>query len=198
MARLMQRLVSSLWVSVLTLAVGTWPAAKAQEPEINIETTTRVTLSKTAAQPGETALVPVHFIPPKSIPVGRLKLQVTFVSVNAKFEKVEYGPVADPGTVRFHSQTTPGKNESGVETSTVTVVAEATGPSATLPEGLLAYLTLRLSAEARPALITLRAAAEASRPGSDELLTDVRAYDAQLEVQAPGYTPTAVCFFFSH
>jgi hypothetical protein len=26
----------------------------------------------------------------------------------------------------------------------------------------------------------------------------VRAFDAQLEVQVPGYSPTAVCFFFSH
>jgi len=183
------------------LTVLTIPAvAAAQEQEIDVQTTARVTLGKSAAQPNETALVPVYFIPPKSIPIGRVQFNVTFVSVNMKFEKVEPGPVAEAGKVSFQTEVKPGKNENGVETATVTVQAEVPEQSAEgLPAGLLAYLSMRLSPEARPAQITLRAsAAEVTRLRASDAVPQVRAFDAQMEVQVPGYSPTAVCFFFSH
>ena len=172
----------------------------AQVPEIDIQKTARITLGKSAAQPNQTALVPVYLVPPKSIPVGRVKFDVTFVSVNMKFEKVEPGPVIDAGNVRFNTSITPGKNENGVETSTLSIQAELTDQTAGgFPSGIIAYLSMRLSAEAQPAQITLRtSAAEANQVGTGEAIADVRSYDAQMEVQVEGFKPTAVCFFFSH
>lgn len=185
---------------VLSTTLSTPAVAQTPEPEIDIETTTRVTLGKSAAQPNETALIPIYLVPPKSIPISRVKFNVTFVSANVKFDKVEPGPIIDVGKVKFSTEVSLGKNENGVETSTVTVVGEVPEQSAEgLPAGLFVYLSLRLSAEARPANITLRtSASEATRLGSAEPLPDVRTFDAQLEVQAPGYSPTVVCFFFNH
>ena len=84
--------------------------AGAQESEINVQTTTRVTRGKSAAHPSETALVPIYSTPAKSIPVGQLRFDVTFVSANAKFDKVEPGPVADGGRVQLNTQLKTGKN----------------------------------------------------------------------------------------
>ena len=87
-----------------------------------------------------------------------------------------------------------------METSTVTVTAKVEEQSVEeLPAELMAYLSLKLSSTAKPALITLRTSdAQASRVGSSEPLPDVRSSDTQLEVQAEGFSPTVVCFFFSH
>ncbi|HWP84087.1 MAG TPA: hypothetical protein VNN17_02775 [Terriglobia bacterium] len=173
-------------------------SATAQQPEIDPEKTIRITLGNTAAQPQETALVPVYLTPPKSLRVGRVRFAVTFVSANVQFERVEPGPFADPNTTRFSAAVAAEKNESGTETTTATVEAIGTAEEG-LPSGLIAYLALRIRETARPAKITLRtSAAEASPAGATEPWPDVRAFDAQLEVQAPGYSPTVVCFFFSH
>ena len=201
--RLLYKPAIALILSQSLMAFGLLSLAvrlPAQDAEIDVQKTARVTLGKSAAQPGETALVPVHFIAPKSIPIGRVKFSVNFVSVNMKFEKVEPGPVAEAGSVSFKTEVKPGKNENGVETSTVTVQAEVPQQSAEgLPSGLLAYLSMRLSATAQPAQITLRtSAAEVAQLKASDPLPEVRAFDAQLEVQVPGYSPTAVCFFFSH
>jgi hypothetical protein len=193
--------IGRIGLLVALFAALAFPAiGGAQEEEINVETTVRLTLGKSAAQPNETALVPIYFAPPKSTAIGRVKFDVTFVSVNMKFDKLEAGPMADAGQVNYHTELKPGKNEKGVETTTVTIQAEVPEQSADgLPSGLLAYLSLRLSAEAKPALITLRtSAAEAIRHGSNEPVRDVRAFDSQVEVQVAGFSPTSVCFFFSH
>ena len=188
----------AVFIALLAAFSGPVPA-DAQETEIDVATTTRVSLGKTSASPEETAMVPVYFIPPKSIPVGRLKLDVSFVSVNLKFDRVEPGPVADSAKVHLSAQVTPGKNENGIETSTVALVATVPEQSAdSLPAGLLAYITLRVTATARPAKITLKTSAEATRPGSTDPLPDVRSFGAEVEVMAPGYSPTVVCFFFTH
>lgn len=183
---------------VLGAVLSASPAA--QKAEINVATTTRVSLGKSAGQPNESALVPIYFVPPKSIPIGRVKFTVTYVSASAKFDKVLPSPFAEDAKVSFQSEVKPGKNEKGVETQTVTIQAEVPASAADgLPSGLLGYLSLKLSSEAKPAQITLRTSdAEASRMGSSDLLPDVRSFDAQLEVQATGYSPAVVCFFFSH
>ena len=173
--------------------------ASAQEAEINVQKTTRITLGKTSGQPEQVALVPIYFTPPESIPVGRVRLQVTFVSANVKFDKVEAGPAGDNGRVKFSAEVATAKNANGIDTSTMTILAELSDPSATsISRGLLAYLGLRVGPNARPATITLTTSAEASRPGSSDPLPDVRAFGAELEVQAPNSGPMVVCFFFTH
>lgn len=191
--------LAKVYFLALTTAFSITAAVAAQEPEIDIDKTTRIALGKSSGQPEQTALIPIYLTPPKSIPVGRVQLRVTFVSANVKFDKVEPGPTADNGKVKFSTDVATAKNESGIDTSTVTILAELSDPSAkSLFAGLLAYLSLRVSANARPAKITLTTSAEASRPGSSDPLPDVRAFGAELEVQAPNSGPMVVCFFFSH
>lgn len=183
----------------LTTAFSATATVAAQEPEIDIDKTTRIALGKSSGQPEQTALIPIYLTPPKSIPVGRVKLRVTFVSANVKFDKVEPGPTTDNGKVKFSADVVTAKNEKGIDTSTVTILGELSDPSAkSLSGGLLAYLSLSVGANARPAKITLTTSAEAMRPASSEPLPDVRSFGAELEVQAPNTGPTVVCFFFNH
>ena len=190
-------------VALIGLAValaGTSAAAQtAQQAEIDPETTTRVTVGRSSGQPDTTAMVPIYFTPPSTRTVGYVRLQVTYVSANIHFEKIEAGPAAESGQVGLKAEVTTGKNEAGIPTETVTITAGAPAASAGgIPKGLLAYLTLRARPEARPAKITLRSSASASGPGSDAPLPDVQSFDGELEVQAPNTGPTVVCFFFTH
>ncbi|MSO19868.1 MAG: hypothetical protein EXQ56_05280 [Acidobacteria bacterium] len=165
--------------------------ASAQESEINVQKTMRITLGKTSGQPEQAALVPIYFTPPESIAVGRVRLKVTFVSANVKFDKVEAGLAGDNGRLKFSADVTTAKNANGIDTSTVTIPAELSDPSATsISGGLLAYLSLRVGSNARPAMITLTTSAEAFRPGSSDLMPDVRAFGAELGAEG--------CLFLLH
>jgi hypothetical protein len=182
----------------LLLPAARLKAAQEERP-IDVDTTVRVTLGKTSGTLGSTAVVPIYFTPPTKAEIATLKLQVTFVSVNLKFEKLEPGPVAEMENVKLSAEVKPGQNESGVETSTVTVSASSQEPGKQgIPSGLLGYLTLRISENGKPAQIALKASAEAAAVGSTERLGDVRAFGTELGVIAPGQPLQVVCFFFSH
>jgi hypothetical protein len=159
-----------------------------------------VVLGGTSGSPGQSVVVPIYLSPPEGVEVGRLKLEITFVSVNLKHEKTEPGIAADMANAKVNGEVTLGKNDQGVETSTVTVTVEA--PSGTppkgVPAGLLAYLTLQISEKGRPATIALRTKLEATELGSGKKLDQLRSADAEIEVLAPGTEPAVACFFFTH
>jgi hypothetical protein len=189
-----------LAAALLVGAVAILPSrSSAQERQIDPETTVRVSIGRTTAQPDSTPMLPIYFTPPETKAVGNVTLQVTYVSANVKFDRLEPGPAADSGSVKLGAEVKAGKNENGVATETVTITAAAPPQSpAGIPGGLLAYLTLRASPEARPAKIALRSAASATAPGSSSPLPDVQSFDGELEMQAPGTELRVVCFFFTH
>lgn len=170
------------------------------EAQDDQKTTTRISLAGGSAEPGASVIVPVYFTPAEGVSVGRLKFEVKFVSVNLKFEKLDAG--TDLENVSLKSDVTLGKNEKGVQTSTVTVLASLSSSEPSkkgIAEGLLGYLNLRIEKKGRPAIITLQASAEATELGSTKPLKNVRASGTQIEVTEPGAEPPAVtCFFFSH
>ena len=174
------------------------PEAKEQ---IDPKTTTRITLGSSSGTPGMSVVVPIYFTPAEGVTVGRLKLEVNFVSANLKFNKLERGIAAEMGNVDLTSDLKLGKNEKGLETSDLTVQAgfpSSESPQKGIPPGLLGYLTLKINDTGRPATITLRAKVEGAEAGSNKPLTKVRAFDAQVEVLAPGTLPAIACFFFTH
>ena len=162
---------------------------------------TRIKLGDTSAVPGQPALVPIYLTPAEGVEVGDVKVEITFVSANMKFEKLERGIAAEMADIELTGDVKVGKNDKGVETSTVII---QTKPSNSEPRtrgisaGLLAYLTLKVSESGRPAVITLHTAAEVRELGSNKPLTNVRTGDAIMEVFAPGTQPAVSCFFFSH
>lgn len=146
-------------------------------------------------------VVPIYVTPAEGVNLGHLKLEVNFVSANLKFNKLERGIAAEMGNVDLTSDLKLGKNEKGLETSSLTV--QAGFPSSEqaqkgIPPGLLGYLTLKINDTGRPANITLHATVEGTEAGTNKPLTKVRAFDAQVEVLAPGTLPTIACFFFTH
>jgi hypothetical protein len=160
-----------------------------------------VVLGEGSGSPGSSVVVPIYVQPPDGTEIGQLRLQVTFVSVNLKFDKVEPGITAEMGDFRIHAESTAEKNEKDVETTmlTVTVTAPDTGnPPKGIPAGLLAYILLNISEKARPATIGLRAKLEATEQGTHKALVNLTVADSTVEVVAPGSEPAVSCFFFTH
>ncbi len=174
---------------------GKEPAKETFDPK----TTTRVTLGSTSGTPGDPVVVPIYFTPAEGAQVGHLKISVTFISANLKYDKMERGIAAEMGDVAVTSDLKVSQNDKGVETSTLTLEATApASPKKPIPAGLLAYVAMKINESGRPANITLRTTAEGSDLASNQPLKNVRAIDAEVEVLAPGTQPAVACFFFSH
>jgi hypothetical protein len=190
---------TALCAATFATAAAQDASAPPQEKPIDPQTTTRLTLGSTSGTPGTSTVVPVYFTPAGNAAAGRLRFEVTFVSRNLKFTKLDAGIAAELGNIELQTDLRESKNEEGLETSTLAVVATAPASEPKgIPAGLLGYLTFQILESARPAVISLRASAEAAQSGSGTPLADVRAFGAQVEVMAPGEQPAVACFFFSH
>src|SRR5581483_9625681 len=103
-----------LWITLAGLlchsAAAQQDKAKAAEKEeIDPKTTTRVTLGSSSGTPGTSVVVPIYFTPAESVQVGRLSVEVNFVSANLKFDKLERGIAAEMGDVELKSETKTAK-----------------------------------------------------------------------------------------
>lgn len=175
-------------------------AARAQGQQAADENSTRVTLGGTSGTPGNGVVVPVYFTPQRGVAVGRLHLEVTYVSLNLKYSKLDKGIAAELGGVDVAIEVKEGKNAKDLETQTLIIDAsflEQPPPATGIPSGLLAYITLNISMEGRPASISLTPKVEGSLV-SGEPVPDLRAVASQVDVLAPGTQPLISCFFFTH
>ena len=185
-------------VFVTSLLYNTAPT-QAQSNNKSDDNTLRLALGNTSGEPGESVVVPVYFTPSAKLHVGRLDVHVTFVSANLKFDKVESGIAAETGNVEISHQLQVGKNDKGIETSSLSIEASAPESSSQgIPSGLLAYVQLKINATGRPATISLKTSVEATEAGTNRKLDKIVAADSTVEVIAPGSEPAVVCFFFSH
>ena len=176
-------------------------SGEAEKYLIDPKTTTRITLGSSSGTPGTLLVVPIYFTPAEGVQVGRLSLDVNFVSANLKFSKLDRGIAAELGNVDVSTDLQVGENEDGVETTTLSITASIPSEEPSekgIPAGLLGYLTMRIEEDGRAASITLRTSAEGSTLGSNEPLENLISLDAKVEVLAPGTEPMVACFFFTH
>jgi len=188
-------LLASLWL-------GSSAVARSQQAneQADPETTTRVTLGGISGEPGANVVVPVYFTPAQGAAVGRLRLEVTYVSVNMKYSKFDKGIAAELGGVDVTVEVTEGKNDKDLATQTLTITAsflDPQPPATGIPSGLLAYVTLSIGRDGRPASIGLRPTIEATLVSGGPV-PNLRAFPAQVDVLAPGTQPLLTCFFFTH
>jgi hypothetical protein len=160
-----------------------------------------LTLGDSDGSPGGNIVVPIYFAPSEAVEVGELKFDINFVSRNLKYSSVKRGLAAESGNVDVHADLKEGKNDKGLEASTLTVVAAIAQPKPGqkgIPGGLLGYITLNVSDKAGPANITLRVTAQASELGTKKPVPSLKTTDGQVDILAAGSEPLVSCFFFSH
>jgi hypothetical protein len=188
-------LLASLWF------VAPAGAQKQQANEqVDPETTTRVTLGGISGEPGANVVVPIYVSPAKGVAVGRLRLEVTYVSVNMKFGKLDKGIAAELGGVDVAVEVKDGKNEKDLATQTLIITASFLSPqppATGIPSGLLAYVTFNIGKNGRPASIGLRPTIEGTLLSGGPV-PNLRAFSTQVDVLAPGTQPVLTCFFFTH
>lgn len=173
--------------------------AASSQPPVDPKTTTRLTLGSASGEPGAAVVVPIYFTPAEQFAVGQTKMTITFVSKNMKFSKVDLGAAAELGSVEIKTETLAGKNDQGLETTTLTVNATVPeGSGKAIPSGLLGYISFNILPTAVPANISLRAEASATLAAGGAPAKDVRAFGAQVEVLAEGEGGMVACFFFTH
>jgi hypothetical protein len=144
-------------------------------------------------------VVPVYFTPAEQSGLGGTTLTINFVSKNLKISKVDRAAAAEQGGVEIKTATELGKNDQGLETTTLTLDASApAGSGKAIPSGLLGYITFNVSQTAVPATISLRAEARGKLAADGSPAKDVRAFGAQVEVLAEGEGGMVACFFFTH
>lgn len=172
---------------------------EAGQPPVDPKTTTRITLGSASGEPNASVVVPIYFTPAEQAPVAQATISITFVSKNMKFSKVDLGAAAELGNVEIKTEATEGKNDQGLETTTLTVFAGVQeGSGKELPSGLLGYVSFNILPTAVPANISLRAEASARLASGGAPAMDVRAFGAQVEVLAEGEGGMVACFFFTH
>ncbi len=186
-------------LAAVTVAHAQQETGKTDQKSVDPKTTTRITLGSVVGEPGAKVVVPVYFTPAEQVKVGRVKLEIKFVSRNLKFSRIEKGIIAEAGNFEVESSVKEEKNEQGLEISTLTLAtAFPAGESSAIPSGLLAYLNFEIQPEANAAEISLRVTAEAAELGTNQPVRDVRAADSRVTVLASGTKPLISCFFFSH
>jgi hypothetical protein len=182
------------------LWLGSTALAQQASQQVDPATTTRVTLGGASGTPGTAVVVPIYFTPANGVAVGRLHLEVTYVSVNMKYSKFDKGIAAELGGVDVAVEVKDGKNDKDLDTQTLTITAsflDPQPPPTGIPSGLLAYVTLSIGTDGRPASIGLRPTIEGTLVSGGPV-PNLRAFPTQVDVLAPGTQPVLSCFFFTH
>lgn len=190
-------LIYSFWLS----GIQGFPKQSASETAVDPAAITRVTLGGTSGTPGTSVVVPIYFTPAIGLDVGRLNLDIRFVSASLKFLKVDRGLAAELGGVDLSSKINTEKNEEGIDITTLTITFSSLlqeSPLKGIPAGLLGYVAMKIDERGRPAAISLRTSAEANELGSMRPVQNLKSLSATVEVVAPGSQPMVTCFFFSH
>lgn len=161
----------------------------------------KVSLGDSDGAPGGSVVVPIYFRASEVAEIGKLKVEITFVSRNLKYSSVKKGLAAESGNVDVRAELKEGKTEKGLETSTLFI--EAAVPQGKpgqkgMPAGLLGYITFKVNESAGPANITLRTTGSAFELGSNKAVQAFQTADSQVDILASGSEPLYSCFFFNH
>lgn len=161
----------------------------------------KLTLGDSDGAPGGSVVVPIYFRPSETVEVGKVKVEITFVSKNLKYSTLKKGLATESGNVDVHAELKEGKTEKGLENSTLSI--EATVPQGKagqkgMPAGLLGYITFKVNETAGPANITLRTTGSAVELASNKPVQTFQTVDSQVDILASGSEPLYSCFFFNH
>ena len=188
------------WMTPLVLGQDK-SATPANESTVDQKQRTRIAMGSVSGTPGLSVVVPLYINPAEGVQVGSLELVVDFISANLKFNRLDPGMAAEIGKVQVNAEVKQGKNERGVETSTLTITAAMPAsppPEKGIPPGLLGYLTMRLDDDARSASITLRTTAKASELKTNNPIQNLQVFESRVDVLEAGSQPMLACFFFTH
>ncbi len=203
----MRRFRRSLAVIGILMGAGCFTAAVAQQASRGSQeknqpkNAPKLTLGDSDGTPGGSVVVPIYLAPAEGVELGQIKFDVSFVSKNLKYSNVKKGMAAESGNVEIHAELKEEKNDKGLETSMLSIVASIPQPKPGqkgIPAGLLGYITFKVNEGAGPANITLHTTAEAAELGTRKPIPNLKTADAQVDVLAAGSEPLYSCFFFSH
>ena len=159
---------------------------------VSKERISRVSLADASGGPGSRVEVPISFVPGEGVALGRLKLKITYRSVDLLFERIERAPAIDWEKVDVYLEDHKVSENDRSEYTTLTVVAtlrSAAPDQDGLPRGILGSLRFRIRDDADGAIIGLivRAEATAVRTGTSLPPSRVRERDGAIIVVAPGW-----------
>lgn len=163
----------------------------------------RLVIESGTGSPGVNVVVPLYQTPPQGVELRSLSVEIEWVSKNIQFVRLERGISAESiGADVTGKITGTSKDAKSIEHSTLRLDASVVeeNPTRGIPEGLLAYLTFRISPEAQPFAIELRPkliSAEAIG-SSGQKFTQAEAESGKISVELPGLPPYVTCFFFTH
>jgi hypothetical protein len=193
--------IAMLWLHAgLRAEQQTQKAGKASEEDA--KPTTRITVGNTTGSPGDMIVVPIYLSPAPGVEVGGLTLDISYVSVNLQFAKLDAGVTPGMDKVDLRSEVKEAKNEKGVETQTLRITGSLSSPEPPqkgISAGLLAYVTMKISEKGRTVSIALRGSAQATELGNNRPIQNLKVSDGTVDVVSPGVAePMTTCFFFTH
>ena len=142
----------------------------------------QISIEMGSGSPGEVVSLPLYFIPPMSEKIDRITMEVKYSSGELNF--VKFDPGSSDTVAKTHSTDTSG-----------TVSFEMTAAKS-IGEGLLGYLTFKISQEAEPGNVPVSILRAVSYNADSEVPT--KASGSAVEVLPKDFTPYIGCFFFTH
>ncbi len=160
--------------------------------------TRRLQIASNSGPPGSIIVLPVYFTPLAGEHLSRIQLSVTYSTPSLKFLKLEPAAAAAKSGIEVTGAAKAGKNEKGIESTIVTIIASSKASSSQgIPQGLLGSLRLRIGEKARTATIVLHAKASGEMLESNAPV-EISVSDAHIEIAWVDAPPSVSCFFFSH
>lgn len=163
----------------------------------------RITLGSQTGMPGTNVVVPLYYTPARGVELRSLSVEIEWVSQNLQFVRSERGISAEMIGADVASKVTgTEKDAKSLERSRLRVDASVVeeNPRRGIPEGLLAYLTFKISTAAQPFAIELRPKlVSATTIGSlGGKISKAELEAGAVRVELPGLPPSVTCFFFTH
>ncbi len=202
-AQALSRCSSAILLAYFLLGWQTAARAQTTEPAAASEDVPHVTVGEVTGIPGAIVLVPLYYTPDPNISLRTLTVEIDYVSISLQFQSVASGFVTEKAGADVEAILSEGAPEDqGIARSKLRVMVSLTDkqPSKGLPGGLLAYLTFRISTDAKPFAIKLNPFVVSAEEVRDSLqkITKVHAQPGTVVVQVGEMTPLAGCFFFMH
>jgi hypothetical protein len=178
---------------------GACSALLAQEnfgaPEDNNDARVVVSYGSTTAYVDATAELPFYLTAPYE--VGAVESELRLPKATIAFDKVRKSDIlGGSSSATLETSVTDDPKDAAFSVLRVSV---KDSPNKALPTGLLAFITLKVSADAKPGDVKLEhhASARVPTPGAKNIV-GVVAESPQISIYPKGINPTLTCFFFSH
>ena len=189
--------------SATTASSPASPEEEGAGGEQSPRTIPRIVLGAQTATPGVNVVIALYYTPAQGVELRSLVVEVEWVSKHLQFVRSQRGIAAEMIGANVDTKVTGTRTDSeSLERTTLRIDASVVeeNPKRGLPEGLLAYLTFRVSSDAQPFAIELRptlvSALDISSPARK--IAEAEMENGKVSVELPGLPPYVTCFFFTH